>query len=183
MSRLFSPKAVVFLLGLTFLWTAPPSWAGEVLKIGVIDLQKCIQQSESGKEASRGLQEKVDRIKKDLEAKKEELKKLSDEFNIKSSVLSADAKREREKELIRKDEDLRQLVRKKEEEMQKDEYNAMQPLLSELFDITKKLAKEEGYTLILESKSGVVYFDKPVEEITEKVIRLANEPKKESKEK
>jgi outer membrane protein len=183
MNKLFSPKAVIFLLGLAFLWTAAPSWAGEVLKIGVIDLQKCIQQSESGKKASKDLQEKADRIKKDLEAKKEELKKLGDEFNIKSNVLSADAKREREKELIRKNEDLRELVRKKEEEMQKDEYNAMQPLLSELFDLTKKLAKEEGYTMILESKSGVVYFNKPVEEITEKVIRLANEPKKEGIEK
>jgi Skp family chaperone for outer membrane proteins len=59
----------------------------------------------------------------------------------------------------------------------------MQPLLNELFDITKKLAKEEGYTMILESSSGVVYLDKPVEDITEKVIRLANEPKKESIEK
>jgi Skp family chaperone for outer membrane proteins len=59
----------------------------------------------------------------------------------------------------------------------------MQPLLNELFDITKKLAKEEGYTMILESSSGVVYLDKHVEDITEKVIRLANEPKKESIEK
>lgn len=183
MNKLFSPKAVVFLLGLAFLGTAPPSWAGEVLKIGVIDLQKCIQQSESGKKASKDLQEKADRIKKDLEAKKEELKKLSDEFNKKSKVLSADAKREREKELIQKGEDLRILGQKKEGEMQKDEYNAMQPLLNELFDITKKLAKEEGYTMILESKSGVVYFNTPVEEITEKVIRLANEPKKENIEK
>jgi outer membrane protein len=99
----------------------------------------------------------------------------------KSSVLSADAKREKEKELIRKDEELRELVRKKEGEMQKDEYTAMQPLLNELFDITKKLAKDEGYTLILESKSGVVHFSKPVEDITEKVIKLANEPKKEKK--
>ncbi len=179
MNKLFSPKAVIF-WGLAFLWTAAPSWAGEVLKIGVIDLQKCIHQSESGKKASKDLQEKSDRIKKDLVAKREELKKLNDEFNEKSNVLSADAKREREKELIRKDEELRELGRKKEEEMQKDEYNAMQPLLNELFDITKKLAKEEGYTMILESKSGVVYFDKPVEEITEKVIRLANEPKKEN---
>ncbi len=180
MSKLFSPKAVVFLLGLAFLWTAAPSWAGEVLKVGVIDLQKCFQQSESGKKASKGLQEKSDQVKKDLEAKREELKKLSDEFDKKSNVLSANAKREREKELIQKSEDLRELGRKKEEEMQKDEYNAMQPVLNELFDITKKMAKEEGYTLILESKSAVVYFDKPVEEITEKVIRRANEPKKES---
>jgi outer membrane protein len=97
----------------------------------------------------------------------------------KSKVLSANAKREREKELIQKDQDLRELGRKKEEEMQKDEYNAMQPILNELFDITKKLAKEERYTMILEFKSRVVYSDKPVEDITEKVIRLANEPKKE----
>jgi outer membrane protein len=180
MSKLFAIKVVVFLLGLASLWTAVPSWAGEALKIGVIDLQKCIQQFESGKKASKGLQEKADLIKKDLEARREELKKLSDEFNAKGAVLSTEAKREREKELIRRDEDLRELARKKEEEMRKDEYNAMQPLLSELFELTQKVAKEEGYTLILESKSGVVYFNKPVEEITDKVIRLANEPKKEN---
>ncbi|MHB8842890.1 MAG: OmpH/Skp family outer membrane protein [Candidatus Aquicultor sp.] len=180
MSRIFLTKAV-FLSGIVFLLTTAPSWASEALKIGVIDLQKCIQQSEAGKKASKGLQEKADRIKKDLETRRDELKKLSDEFNKKSNVLSADAKREREKELIRKDEDLRELVRKKEEEMHKDEYNAMQPLLTELFEVTKKLAKDEGYTLILESKSGVVYFNKPVEEITDKVIKLANEPKKEKK--
>ncbi len=181
MSKFFLPKVVSFLLGLVFLWTASPSWAGEALKIGVIDLQKCIHQSEAGKKASKGLQDKADRIKKDLEARRDELKKLSEDFNKKSNILSADAKREREKELIRKDEDLRELIRKKEEEMRKDEYNAMQPLLSDLFEVTKKLAKDEGFTLILESKSGVVFFNKPVEEITDKVIKLANEAKKEKK--
>ena len=97
MGKLFSPKAVVFLLGLVFLGTAAPSWASEVLKIGVIDLQKCIQQSEAGKKASKALQEKADRIKKDFEARREELKKLSEEFNKKSNVLSAEAKREQGK--------------------------------------------------------------------------------------
>ena len=177
----FFLKSTFFVFGIIFLWTAAPSWAAEPFKIGVIDLQKCIQQSDAGKRASKTLQDKADRIKKDLEAKRDELKKLSEEFNKKSQVLSADAKREREKELIRKDEDLRELVRKREEEMRKDEYNAMQPLLNDLFEVTKKLAKDEGFTLILESKTGVVYFNKPVEEITDKVIKLANETKKEKK--
>lgn len=181
MRKFFFVMTVVMLWGLVFLWGAAPAWSGDVLKIGVIDLQKCIQQSEAGKKASKGLQEKADRIKKDLETKRDELKKLSEEFNKKSNVLSAEAKREKEKELIRKDEDLRELVRKKEEEMRKDEYNAMQPLLTELFEVTKKLAKDEGYTLILESKSGVVYFTKPVDDITDKVIKVANEPKREKK--
>jgi len=177
MSKLFSTTVVAFFLGLFLLGGGSSAWSAEILKVGVIDLQKCIQQSEAGKKASKGLQEKADRIKKDLETRREDLKRLSDEYNKKSSVMSADAKREKEKELVRKDEDLRELIRKKEEEIQKEEYNAMQPLLSELFEVTKKLARDENFTMILEAKSGVVYFSKPVEDITDKVIRLANAPK------
>lgn len=161
--------------------SAIPSWASDPpLKVGILDLQRCLQQSEAGKKASKNLQEKSDRIKKDLTVKREDLKKQRDEFNKKSNVLSQDAKRDKEKELIRKEEDFRDLVREKEEEMHKDEYNAMQPLLSELFEITSKVSKDEGYTLILEAKSGVVYYIKSID-LTDKVIKLFNETKKEKK--
>jgi outer membrane protein len=171
----------MIVLGLLLVLSAVPAWASDPpLKIGVLDLQRCIQQSEAGKKASKSLQEKSDRIKKDLTAKREDLKRLREEFSKKSNVLSADAKRDKEKELIRKEEDFRDLVREKEDEMHKDEYNAMQPLLSELFEVTSKLAKEEGYTLILEAKSGVVYFIKPIE-ITDKVVKMFNESKKDKK--
>jgi outer membrane protein len=174
-------KLLTIFFGLLFVLSAVPSWASDpALKIGVLDLQRCIQQSEAGKKASKSLQEKSDRIKKDLTAKREDLRKLRDEFTKKSNVLSADAKRDKEKELIRKEEDFRDLVREKEDEMHKDEYNAMQPLLGELFEITSKLAKDEGYTMILEAKSGVVYFIKSIE-ITDKVVKLFNESKKEKK--
>jgi outer membrane protein len=174
-------KLLVFFLGIFFVIAALPVGASEPpLKIGILDLQRCIQQSEAGKKASKGLQEKSDRIKKDLTTKREDLKKMREEFTKKSNVLSSEAKRDKEKEMIRKEEDFRDLVREKEDEMHKDEYSAMQPLLNELFEVTSKLAKEEGYTLILEAKSGVVYFNKPIE-ITEKVIKLFNEAKKEKK--
>ena len=48
--------------------------------------------------------------------------------------------------------------------------------------MTKKLAKDEGYTLILESKSGVVYFSKPVEEITDKSHQARQRTQKGKKE-
>jgi outer membrane protein len=173
-------KPLSLIVGTFFLLTAVPSWASEPLRVGVLDLQRCLQQSEPGKKATKGLQEKSDRIKKDLTTRRDELKKMRDEFTKKSNVLSLEAKREKEKELIRKEEDFRDQVREKEEEMRKDEFNAMQPLLNELFEVTSKVAKDEGYTLILEAKSGVVYFNKPIE-ITDKVIKLFNETKKEKK--
>lgn len=169
------------MIGIFFIFLTMPSWASDPpLKVGILDLQRCLQQSEAGKKASKGLQEKSDRIKKELTVKREDLKKLREEFNKKSNVLSQDAKREKEKELIRKEEDFRDMVREKEDEMHKDEYNAMQPLLNELFEVTSKLAREEGYTLILEAKSGVVYYTKSIE-LTDRIIKLFNEAKKEKK--
>jgi outer membrane protein len=174
-------KPFLGIIGVFFVLSAIPSRASDLpLKVGVLDLQRCLQQSEAGKKASKSLQEKSDRIKKELTVKREDLKKQREDFNKKMNVLSQDAKRDKEKELARKEEDFRDLVREKEEEMHKDEYNAMQPLLSELFDITSKVAKDEGYTLILEAKSGVVYYTKSID-LTEKIVKLFNESKKEKK--
>jgi len=175
-------KTLNFSLGACVLLLGTPSWATDPIKVGVLDLQRCLSQSESGKKASKTLQDKSDRIKKDLSTRRDELKKSEEELAKKSTVLSADAKREKEKELLRKKEDFRDLVQEKEEEMRKDEYNAMQPLLNELFELTSKLAKDEGYTMILEAKSGVVYFSKTIE-ITDKIIKLFNENKKVEKKK
>jgi len=158
------------------LWGAGPAWASEPVKIGILDLQKCLDQSEAGKKAKKILQDKSERIKKDLSLKRDELKKVREEFAKKSSVLNAEVRREKEKEMVRKEEDFRDQVQEKEEEMRKDEYNSMQPLLNDLFEVTTKVAKDEGFTLILEAKSGVVYFNKTIE-ITEKVIKLFNEGK------
>jgi outer membrane protein len=179
MVRYLAKTGLIF-FGIIFLLTAVPSWASEPIKVGVLDLQRCLQQSEPGKKASKSLQDKSERIKKDLAARREELKKLREDYLKKSNVLSSEAKREKEKELSRKEDDFRDLVRSKEEEMRKDEYNAMQPLLNDLFEVTSKLAKDEGYTLILEAKSGVVYYNKAVE-ITDRVVKLFNESKKEKK--
>ena len=175
-------RTLMLILVCVFLLCSTPVRASEPFKIGILDLQRCLQQSETGKKASKTLQEKSDRIKKDLTTRREELKKNREDFTKKASVLSPDAKRDKEKELIRKEEDFRDLVKEKEEEMQKDEYNAMQPILNELFEITTKIAKDENYTLILEAKSGVVYFAKTVE-ITDKVIKLFNESSKKEKKK
>lgn len=159
-----------------------PVLASEPVKIGILDLQKCLDQSEAGKKAKKILQDKSERVKKDLSLKRDELKKTREEFTKKSSVLNAEVRREKEKEMVRKEEDFRDQVQEKEEEMRKDEYNSMQPLLNDLFEVTTKVAKDEGFTLILEAKSGVVYFNKTIE-ITDKVIKLFNEGKIKAKEK
>lgn len=163
-----------------FLLPGSISLAAEPPKIGVIDARKCIEQSEDGKKIYAVFKEKADRIQKDLDARKAELIKLQEDFSKKGSVLSAEAKREKEKELIRKEEDFRDLSRQKELEFQKEEGAAFQNLSNELFEVTSKIAKEEGYTVVLEAKSGVVYYNSAID-LTSRVIKTFNEKRAKSK--
>ncbi len=163
-----------------FLLTGSMSRAAEPLKIGVIDARKCVEQSEAGKKIYAVFKQKSDLIQKDLGARRAELIKLQEDFSKKGSVLSTEAKREKEKELMRKEEDFRDLVRQKEIEYQKEEGAAFQNLSNELFEVTSKIAKEEGYAVILEAKTGVVYFNSTMD-LTDRVIKIFNEKKAKSK--
>ncbi len=170
----------VGLLFCVFLLTCALSWAAEPIKIGVIDAKKCVEQTEAGKKIYAIFKEKADRIQKDLDARKNEIIKMREDLSKKSTLLGAEARRDKEKDLLRKEEDFRDLARGKETEYQKEENNAFQNLSNELFGVASKIAKDEGYTLILEARSGVVYFNSAID-ITDRVIRTFNEKKAKSK--
>ena len=177
LKRLFLSPGLLFAV---LLMTGTAVLAAEPLKIGVIDARKCIEQSEAGKKLYASFKEKSDRIQKDLDARKAELKKLQEDFSKKGGVLSPEAKNEKQKELMRKEEDLRDLARQRDIEYQKEEGTAFQNLSNELFEVTSQIAKEEGYTLILEAKSGVVYFNSAID-LTDRVIKTFNGKKTKSK--
>lgn len=176
-------KKVVVPVGLlvgVFLLTCSLSWAADLIKIGVIDARKCIEQTEAGKKVYATFREKSDRIQKDLDARRNEIIKLREDFSKKGNLLSDEAKRDKEKDLQRKEEDFRDLAREKETEYHKEEGNAFQNLSNQLFEVASKIAKDEGYTLILEAKTGVVYYNSAID-ITDRVIKIFNEKKAKSK--
>ena len=176
-------KKVVVPAGLLIgvLWlTCTLSLAAEPIKIGIIDARKCIEQCEAGKKVYATFREKSDRIQKDLDARRNEIIKMREDLSKKSNLLGAEAKREKEKDLQRKEEDFRDLARGKEAEYQKEEGTAFQNLSNELFEVASKIAKDEGYTLILEAKTGVVYYNSAMD-ITDRVIKTFNEKKAKSK--
>jgi outer membrane protein len=163
-----------------FLLTCALSWAAEPIKIGVIDAKKCVEQTEAGKKIYATFKEKADRIQKDLDARKNEIIKMREDLSKKSNLLGTEARRDKEKDLLRREEDFRDLAREKEAEYQKEQGSAFQNLSNELFGVASKIAKEEGYTLILEARTGVVYFISAID-ITDRVIKTFNEINNEKK--
>jgi outer membrane protein len=158
------------------LMTGAQAWAQGPVKIAVIDARRCIEQTEAGKKMYALFKERSAKDQKELEAKGMALKKLQEDFTKKSEVFSAEVRRDKEKELIRKQEDLQDQAREKNAAFQKEEGEAFQKLTVEIFDSAAALAREQGYTLVFEAKSGVVYFS-PAIDITDQVIKKHNAKK------
>jgi outer membrane protein len=165
-------KLTGFIFTISFI-TALPCWAQGPVKIGVIDGKRCIEQTEAGKKTYSLFRERYAKDQKELEAKGSTLKKLQEEYTKKSEVLAADVKREKEKEIMRKEEDLRDQLRERSEKFRQDEQEAFQKLTAEIFEAASAIGREQGLTLIMEAKSGVVYFN-PAIDITDQVIKRHN---------
>jgi len=153
-----------------------PCQAQGPVKIGVVDGKRCIEQTDAGKKVYSLFRERYDKDQKELEAKSVALKKLQEEYTKKSEVLAADVKREKEKEIMRREEDLRDQLRERSEKFRQEEQEAFQKLTAEIFEAASAIGREQGLTLIMEAKSGVVYFN-PATDITDQVIKRHNAKK------
>ncbi len=152
---------------------ATAAWAAEA-KIGVVDLQRALNECEAGKKAKAKLTERVEKMQTDLKAKKEAVDKLDGELKKQGAMLSADAKRDKERDLERQTRDLNNLARDYEEEYQQAQVAATQPIFKDLEQVIDKIGAEQGYTLIVESKvGGVIYMAKGVD-ITDEVVKAYN---------
>ncbi len=146
-------------------------------KIGYVDLQRAIFGSTAGKEARRALDERTDKLKKDLERKQEELRSAQSEFVKQSAVLSTEARAEKERDLQRRMRDLERLKQDSEDELNRRDAELSKRILGEVREIVRQIGGKGGYTLILErNAAGVLYAASGVD-LTEEVIKVYNASK------
>ncbi|KPJ64359.1 MAG: hypothetical protein AMJ45_05955 [Syntrophobacter sp. DG_60] len=143
----------------------------EDIKIGVVDLQKALNLSKAGKVAMAGLSKRFEKMKKELEGRQEELQRLKKELEKQSLMLSLEANRDKEKEYERKLRDLRYLYQDYKDEMARQEFEAVQPILNALRNIAEEIRKKNHYGIILEKSAGVICYQADID-ITDEVIKL-----------
>jgi outer membrane protein len=147
------------------------------VKIGYVDLQRAIFSSNPGKEARKALDERTDRLKKDLEKKQEEVRGFQAELSKQSAVLSPDARAERERDLQRRVRELERLKQDSEDELNRRDAELSKRILGEVREVVRQVGGKGSYTLILErNAAGVLYAANGVD-LTDEVIRTYNASK------
>lgn len=144
------------------------------VKIGVVDVKRCIHESVKGKKAYEELKEKKESMQKRLDKKQQELLKLKEDLEKQSMMLSMDAKEEKKREFEQKKQEFRYLYEDLSKEMQQAEAKATKGILEELKKVIEKIGEQRDFLMILEMRrSGVIYFKDKIE-ITDDVIKAYN---------
>jgi Skp family chaperone for outer membrane proteins len=147
--------------------------AANIVKIGVLDLQKALNATSEGLAAKERLRKKHEDKQKQIDAKKDELGFL--EERIKSPVLTEEAKNELEREYMRKRTELIEFVQDAKEEEDRENQKLSAQILEGLVKIAREVAEKEKYTIILEKTgAGVIHFE-PDMDLTEEIVKIYNE--------
>jgi len=136
------------------------SYAAEITKIGILNVQELVGKAVQAEEAGKRLEKEFQARKDGLFKKQEEAQKKHDKLQRDKDVLSDSEKNKLEKEITKARQDLRH----QEEELRNDFMSRQQEEQEAFFKVVKEvvnqIAKDEQYDLILSSELAVFVADK-----------------------
>jgi len=151
------------------------SFAVEPFKIGCIDLQKVLYESEAGKKAKSDIDALIKSKQSVLDEKRKVIEKMRGEVEKQASILSPEAKKSKQDELEKMEREYLRVAQDSDTEVRKKDNELRDIILKEILELVNKVGNEEGYTLIIE-RGTVLYLDKVID-FTDEVIKKYNELK------
>jgi len=172
-----SKTLAAILLSLPVLATAAGA-AAQQMKIGYVDLQRALNESDAGKRAKERFKTQVDKLQADLKKQKDQLDSLKDQLEKKASVMKEDDARDMQKDYEKKLRDFERNYKDSQGELQQKDNELTVELLKELQGVIEQFGKEGGYSIILEQSSSSVLYGSPELDLTEQIIARYNARKK-----
>jgi outer membrane protein len=150
-----------------------PAAARAEQKLGVVDLQRAMNEVDEGKTAKALLKRDFDEKQKQLDAKKAEFDKLQADLEKQQVVMSDAAKRERANDLDRRARELQGLFVQLQKDLSERERDATKGIYERMAAIVRDIAEADGIVLVLDRSAGVVYAPQPLD-LTDELIRKYN---------
>lgn len=167
-------KNMIWIAGLMLLLFAWTNTSLAADRVGFINMQTIIQNSNAGKKAAEDFKKLFARKQESIKTMENEVKKLKDELDKQGAVMTAAVRGDKEAAYQRKMRDYQILVDDTNKELQKRDQEYSQQLIPEILKVVRTIAEKEKYTLILDvSTMPLPYFDK-AGDISRKVIEDFN---------
>ena len=148
------------------------------VKIGVVNLQRAINETEDGRQAQRRLKKLFDERQKSLNSAQESLKAQKKSLERQQDVLSKDALK---KKVEKYQEDLMALQNEYvqyQQELSTKEGELTQKILEKMQKILRRIGQTDGYTIIIEANEGGVVWVPTNLDLTDLLIQRYNKQAK-----
>lgn len=148
------------------------------LKMGIVDLQRALNESVAGKKAKEQFKVEFDRMQNSLKSEKDRLDRLKDDLDKKSVVLKEDERKTMAEDFERKRRDLRRKLEDADAELRKKDSELTGDILKDLAVVIQQIGERDGYTVILENSSSSVLYGSKSIDLTDEVIKTYDTRKK-----
>ena len=151
-----------------------PAWGAE-LKVGVVEPQKILDGTKSGKKIKDSLAEYVKVRQKLIDQEEEDLKKIEEDLVKQGAVLSPEAKKEKEESFCRRMVEYQRKVQQLNQEVQAKKKEVLDEFNKTIEQIVRSIADKEKITLVVEKSDNgagsLIIYSHPSLDLTERVMK------------
>ena len=165
-----SSTLLTFSLFLFFSVVSVSSTVAADMKVGVMNVQKVLVNSVSGKAAKEKFDQKMQDLQSKFKAEEQELVDMQGEIEKKSSAWSEETKQLKVREFQKKRRELQEKSEDARFELKTLQDKELAPILKALEGVVDTYGKNNSFTIILDSKAGVIYFSDAVD-ITDQLVK------------
>lgn len=160
-------------LGLASLTASAPAAAQQGPKIGTVDFQRALGEVAEGKATKARLEKMYEDKKAALQKMEQQMVTAQKDYEKQAMVLSDAVRAQKEQELMQQQMSFQQTYMQSEQEFQAAYGQAMEALITKMKTTTEVIAKEKGYTLVVEiNEGGVVYSTGAIDLTAELITRF-----------
>lgn len=140
-------------------------------KVGVVDLQRCLNESKMGKRYKAEFTAEAERMKAELEREEDVLKGLREELEKQGMILSETARAEKERAYRERVDAFKEKFQQSQQLLQRRDQELTRRILRDLQGVIRELGETGGYALIVERGEGGVLYAPTQADITDEVVR------------
>lgn len=143
--------------------------------IGVVEPQRVLNETDAGKKVMESLSTFAKSRQGVIELEEKELRRMEEDFMKQASVLSANAKKEREEQFRRRMMEYQQKAQQMNREVQEKQKDSLEGFRGRIEKVVARVAQQMGLALVVEKGKGspTVYYDASLD-ITNRVIEEFN---------
>ena len=168
-----SARVALGLMALALVLGAAPLGAVEQ-KIGVVDMQRALNECDAGKKAKDQVKAKFERSQNQLKKQREDLDRLKEDYERKATVLKDEERRNLEKDLESRGLEFKRKYEDFQRDLKETDAELTKSIVEELYELVRDYGEKHGYTLVLEASSGALLYNDKTVDVTDEIVKLHN---------